>query len=59
MQTILRQLGRETDIFNDDELQGYQNLQNLYNSTRETKVCHEILLFYYYVDLPNCNCANL
>nr|XP_017230550.1 PREDICTED: SH3 domain-containing protein 1 isoform X2 [Daucus carota subsp. sativus] len=36
-QAILKQLGKETDIFDDDELQGYQKLQNLYNSTRETK----------------------
>lgn len=52
MQAILKQLGKETDIFDDDELQGYQKLQNLYNSTRETKVCHEVL--FYYVDSFTC-----
>ena len=51
MQAILKQLGKETDIFDDDELQGYQKLQNLYNSTRETKVCHAVHCFFIYTYL--------
>lgn len=58
MQAILKQLGKETDIYDDDEVQGYQKLQNLYNSTRETKVCHEVL-FFYCIDVPICNSANI
>lgn len=57
MQAILKQLGKETDIFDDDELQGHQKLQNLYNSTRETKVCHEVL--FYNVDVPVCKSAKI
>lgn len=34
----MRHLGREAAVFDDAELQSHQNLQNLYNSTREAKV---------------------
>lgn len=36
-QAVLRHLGKEAAIFDDAELQCHQNLQNLYNSTREAK----------------------